>query len=47
MLVGDTPLDVLAATGFAELDALRESEPDALLQDLRDTDAAIRAITST
>jgi phosphoglycolate phosphatase len=58
VLVGDTPLDVLAAreagaravavaTGFAELDALRESEPDALLQDLRDTDAAIRAITST
>lgn len=58
VLVGDTPLDVLAAreagaravavaTGFAELDALRESEPDALLQDLSDTDAAIRAITST
>jgi phosphoglycolate phosphatase len=58
VLVGDTPLDVLAAreagaravavaTGFAELDALRDSEPDALLQDLRDTDAAIRAITST
>jgi phosphoglycolate phosphatase-like HAD superfamily hydrolase len=58
VLVGDTPLDVLAAreagarsvavaTGFADLDALRESEPDALLQDLGDTDAAIRAITST
>jgi phosphoglycolate phosphatase-like HAD superfamily hydrolase len=58
VLVGDTPLDVLAAreagaravavaTGFADLDALRESEPDALLQDLSDTDAAIRAITST
>jgi phosphoglycolate phosphatase len=58
VLVGDTPLDVLAAreagaravavaTGFADLDALRESEPDALLQDLTDTDAAIRAITST
>jgi phosphoglycolate phosphatase len=58
VLVGDTPLDVLAAreagaravavaTGFAELGALRDSEPDALLQDLRDTDAAIRAITST
>ena len=56
VLVGDTPLDVLAAreagaravavaTGFADLDALRESEPDALLQDLSDTDAAIRAIT--
>jgi phosphoglycolate phosphatase-like HAD superfamily hydrolase len=58
VLVGDTPLDVLAAreagaravavaTGFAELDALRDSEPDALLQDLSDTDAAIRAITAT
>jgi phosphoglycolate phosphatase-like HAD superfamily hydrolase len=58
VLVGDTPLDVLAAreagaravavaTGFSDLDALRESEPDALLQDLSDTDAAIRAITST
>ena len=58
MLIGDTPLDVMAAreagaravavaTGFADLDVLRESEPDALLQDLRDTDAAIRAITST
>lgn len=58
VLVGDTPLDVLAAreagaravavaTGFADLDALRESEPDALLQDLSDTGAAIRAITST
>jgi phosphoglycolate phosphatase-like HAD superfamily hydrolase len=58
VLVGDTPLDVLAAreagaravavaTGFAELEALRESEPDALLRDLSDTEAAIRAITST
>jgi phosphoglycolate phosphatase-like HAD superfamily hydrolase len=58
VLVGDTPLDVLAAreagaravavaTGFADQDALRESEPDALLQDLSDTGAAIRAITST
>jgi phosphoglycolate phosphatase-like HAD superfamily hydrolase len=58
VLIGDTPLDVLAAreagaravavaTGFADLGALRESEPDALLQDLRDTEAAIRAITST
>jgi phosphoglycolate phosphatase len=56
VLVGDTPLDVLAAreagaravavaTGFAELDALRESEPDALLEDLSDTEAALRAIT--
>jgi phosphoglycolate phosphatase len=58
VLVGDTPLDVLAAreagaravavaTGFAELDALRESEPDVLLQDLSDTEAAIRAITAS
>ena len=58
VLVGDTPLDVLAAreagaravavaTGYADVDALRQSEPDALLQDLSDTDAAIRAITST
>lgn len=58
VLVGDTPLDVLAAreagaravavaTGFAKLDALRASEPDALLQDLSDTDAAIRAITAS
>jgi phosphoglycolate phosphatase len=58
VLVGDTPLDVLAAreagaravavaTGFADIDALRESEPDVLLQDLSDTEAAIRAITST
>jgi phosphoglycolate phosphatase len=58
VLVGDTPLDVVAAreagaravavaTGFAGLDALRESEPDVLLQDLSDTDAAIRAITAS
>jgi phosphoglycolate phosphatase-like HAD superfamily hydrolase len=58
VLVGDTPLDVLAAreagaravavaTGFAEIDALRASEPDALLQDLSDTEAAIRAITAS
>ena len=58
VLVGDTPLDVLAAreagaravavaTGYADVEALRQSEPDALLQDLSDTDAAIRAITST
>lgn len=56
VLVGDTPLDVQAAreagaravavaTGFAKLDALRASEPDALLQDLSDTEAAMRAIT--
>jgi phosphoglycolate phosphatase-like HAD superfamily hydrolase len=58
VLVGDTPLDVLAAreagaravavaTGFADPDALRESEPDVLLQDLSDTEAAIRAITAS
>jgi phosphoglycolate phosphatase len=58
VLVGDTPLDVLAAreagaravavaTGFADLDALRASEPDALLQDLSDTEAAIKAITAS
>jgi phosphoglycolate phosphatase len=58
VLVGDTPLDVLAAreagaravavaTGFADLDSLRESEPDVLLQDLSDTEAAIRAITAS
>ncbi|HEY1275021.1 MAG TPA: HAD family hydrolase [Thermoleophilaceae bacterium] len=55
VLVGDTPLDVLAAreadaravavaTGFAELDALRQSQPDALLRDLSDTAAAVAAI---
>ena len=58
VLVGDTPLDVLAAreagaravavaTGFAKLDALRESKPDVLLQDLSETEAAIRAITAS
>jgi phosphoglycolate phosphatase len=58
VLVGDTPLDVSAAraagaravavsTGFSDLDELRASEPDALLEDLSDTDAAVRAITST
>ena len=58
VLVGDTPLDVLAAreagaravavaTGFADLEALSASEPDALLQDLSDTEAAIRAITAS
>jgi phosphoglycolate phosphatase len=56
VLVGDTPLDVLAASeagaravavssGFADAEALRASKPDALLQDLSDTAAAIRAIT--
>ena len=56
VLVGDTPLDVEAAkeagaravavaTGFADLDALRASAPEALLADLADTDAAVAAIT--
>jgi phosphoglycolate phosphatase-like HAD superfamily hydrolase len=58
VLVGDTPLDVLAAqqagaravavaTGFADREALRASEPDAFLEDLTDTAAAVAAITST
>jgi phosphoglycolate phosphatase len=56
VLVGDTPLDVRAAknagaravavaTGFSDLDALRASSPDVLLPDLRDTAAAVEAIT--
>jgi len=58
VLVGDTPLDVRAAreagaravavmTGFADRQALRDSEPDALLDDLTDTATAVAAITST
>jgi phosphoglycolate phosphatase-like HAD superfamily hydrolase len=58
VLVGDTPLDVRAAqeagaravavaTGFAEREALVASGPDALLEDLADTAAAVAAITST
>ena len=58
VLVGDTPLDVLAAqeagaravavaTGFADPEALRASGPDAFLHDLADTGAAVAAITST
>ena len=58
VLVGDTPLDVLAARedwrasrrGGNRLRGARRAEgvgADALLQDLSDTDAAIRAITST
>jgi len=58
VLVGDTPLDIRAAreagaravavaTGFADLDTLRAAEPDAVLQDLTDVDAAVRAITAT
>jgi phosphoglycolate phosphatase len=55
VLVGDTPLDVRAAqaagaravavaTGFSDLEALRASQPDVLLPDLRDTAAAVEAI---
>jgi phosphoglycolate phosphatase len=55
VLVGDTPHDVRAAqaagaravavaTGFSDLAALRASEPDVLLADLRDTAAAVEAI---
>jgi phosphoglycolate phosphatase len=58
VVVGDTPLDVRAAreagaravavmTGFADPQALRDSAPDALLDDLTDTPAAVAAITST
>jgi phosphoglycolate phosphatase len=58
VLVGDTPLDVRAAqdagarsvavaTGFAEREALRASRPDAFLDDLSDTAAAIAAITAS
>ncbi len=57
VLVGDTPLDVRAAqeagaravavaTGFADPDALRASGPDAYLDDLSDTPAALAAITA-
>lgn len=58
VLVGDTPLDVRAAqeagaravavaTGFADPDALRASGPDAYLDDLSDTRAAVAAITAS
>ena len=58
VLVGDTPLDVRAAqeagaravavaTGFADPGALRASGPDAFLDDLSDTDAAVAAITAS
>ncbi len=56
VLIGDTPLDVRAAreagaravavaTGFSDVDELRAAEPDAVLADLSDTEAAVRAIT--
>jgi phosphoglycolate phosphatase len=58
VLVGDTPLDVRAAkeagaravavaTGFADPKALRASGPDAFLEDLTDTAAAVAAITAS
>jgi phosphoglycolate phosphatase len=58
VLVGDTPLDVRAAqdagaravgvaTGFADREALRASRPDAFLDDLSDTAAALAAITAS
>lgn len=58
VLVGDTPLDVLAAqeagaravavaTGFADREALRASGPDAFLEDLTDTTAVVAAITAS
>jgi phosphoglycolate phosphatase len=58
VLVGDTPLDVRAAkeagaravavaTGFADPEALRASDPDAYLDDLSDTGAAVAAITAS
>jgi len=58
VLVGDTPLDVRAAreagaravavaTGFADPELLRASEPDAYLEDFSDTDAVVEAITAT
>ena len=58
VLVGDTPLDVQAAheaqaravavmTGFADREAMLQSRPEALLDDLGDTAAAVAAITST
>jgi phosphoglycolate phosphatase len=58
VLVGDTPRDVQAAreagvrvvavaTGFSAEDALRDSQPDVLLEDLSDTERAVAAITST
>ena len=57
VLVGDTPLDVLAAheagaravavaTGFAGLDALGRPSRTPCLEDLSDTGAAIAAITA-
>jgi phosphoglycolate phosphatase len=58
VLVGDTPRDVRAAqeagaravavaTGFADREALHASSPDAFLDDLTDTAAAVAAITAS
>ena len=58
VLIGDTPRDIAAArhanasvvavaTGRFEADVLAELEPDAVLADLRDTDAFIAAVEST
>jgi phosphoglycolate phosphatase-like HAD superfamily hydrolase len=58
VLVGDTPLDVRAAKeagaravavagGFADHEALRASDPDAFLESLVDTAAAVAAITAS
>ncbi|HEY6780538.1 MAG TPA: haloacid dehalogenase-like hydrolase [Thermoleophilaceae bacterium] len=55
VLIGDTPLDVLAAhtagaravavaTGFSSIETLRESGAEAVLTDLSDTEAALAAI---
>lgn len=58
VLIGDTPRDIAAArhanagivavaTGRFDAGALAELEPDALLDDLRDTDAFIDAVETT
>lgn len=58
VLIGDTPRDIAAArhasagvvavaTGRFSADTLAELEPDALLDDLRDTDAFIAAVESS
>ncbi len=55
VVIGDTPLDVAAgraggarvvavASGHYDVEALRATGPDAVLADLRDTDAVLRAV---
>jgi phosphoglycolate phosphatase len=55
VVIGDTPLDVAAgraggarvvavATGHYDVASLEATEPDAVLPDLSDTDAVLRAI---